>query len=80
MYYHYYLTRAVFSPTSDPGKAVLSACLPACLPACLLVAWLPGYFVRVCREECHCEHSAKPSMPIRIPSQIAVDCKSVHYY
>ncbi len=25
-----------------------------------------------------CEHPVKPSMPIRIPSQIAVDCKSVH--
>ncbi len=27
----------------------------------------------------YCEQSARPSMPIRIPSQIVVDCKSVHY-
>ena len=27
-----------------------------------------------------CEQSARPSMPIRIPSQIAVDWKSVHFY
>ena len=38
-----YLTRAGYSPTSDPGKAVLPACLPP--------GWLPGYFVRVCRED-----------------------------
>ena len=26
-----------------------------------------------------CEQSTRPSMPMRIPSQITVDCKSVHY-
>ncbi len=39
----HYLTQAVSSPTSDPGKAVLPACLPA--------SWLPGYFVRSCKED-----------------------------
>ncbi len=28
----------------------------------------------------YCEPSATPSIPIRISSQIAVDCKSVHFY
>ncbi len=28
----------------------------------------------------YCEQSVRPSMPIRIPSQIAVDCKSVHLH
>ena len=27
----------------------------------------------------YCEQSARPSMPTRIPSQIAVDCKSDHW-
>ncbi len=76
----YYLTRAVSSPTSDLGKKVI---------LCLVwgVAWL--WVVRVSENlvgqpflalfwQRFCEQSARPSMPIRIPSQIAVDCKSVH--
>ncbi len=78
-----YLTRAVSSPTSDPGKGVLPA---ACLLAasCLLTAgllWSPREVA--CDNififwQKNCEQSARPSMPIRIPSQTAVDCKSVH--
>ncbi len=47
---------------------------PACLPPAASwlppASWLLGYH----------EQSARPSMPIRIPSQIAVDCKSVHSF
>ena len=87
-----YLTRAVYSPMSDPGKAVLPAWLPpascfltpaSCRVTLSAVQMIWGSEDRVSDvSSClwtPCEQSARPSMPIRIPSQIAVDWKSVHF-
>ncbi len=60
-------------PTSDPVKPVLG--LSYC-PVVLLSGHVP-FLVLFWQR--YCEQSARPGMLIGTPSQIAVDCKSVHY-
>ncbi len=71
----YYLSRAGPSPTSDPVKPVLglSSC-PVFLLSCCPVVLLSGLFSSIGPV-----NSLPDQMLIRIPTQIAVDCKSVHY-
>ena len=63
---HHYLTRARSEPASDPVKPVIGK-------------WLSGFVHAYMNILPFC-HSAKSSMPIRISSQITVDCKSVHLF
>ena len=85
---HNYLTRAAPTLMSDPLKEVLSAVhthgwiVRPCSEN-LLGRFFP--YLRCCLQlflalfwQSFCEQSAIPSIPISIPSQIAVDYKSVH--
>ena len=66
----HYLTRATSSPTSDPGKEVMGLSFVLC----------PLSGVRCPMSELgrSSVDNLPAIMPMRIPSQISVDCKSVH--
>ncbi len=81
------MTRAVSSPTSDPGKkpCLAASCLQAAGLLCPTfhnsrVLMFSGTYMVALFWQRFCEEPARLSMPISIPSQITGDCKSVSFY
>ncbi len=77
MDFYYYLTRARSEPASDPVKPLIGHSVSGFVHATSEKLRLCSTSFGIFCQRFH-EHLVRPSMPVSIPSQITVDCKSVH--